>query len=113
MTAGAHRPSVARLRVADACLLSLRLVGWLSVTLLAAAGCLVLLFAMLGGFTAEGFFAHLDNLASRFAAADTARREQFLDLAKLAAAGLAAGIAACRWRSLARSLSLSGENRHV
>lgn len=103
----------ARLRLADVCLVSLRLAGWLLVTLLATAGSLVLLFMMLGGFSAEGFFAHLDNLASRFATADQARRDQFLQLARVALAILASGMAACRWRLLARILSAPGETRHA
>jgi hypothetical protein len=95
----------------DLCFVVLRLAGWGAVTLLAAAGCLVLAFLMLGGFTAEGFFANLDNLASRFAAADAGRRERFLDLVLVATTMLAAAVAACRWRSLAASLTIPEEPR--
>ena len=96
----------------DLCLLMLRLAGWATVTLLAAAGCLVLFFAMLGGFTAQGFFAHLANLATRFGAADPHRRDAFLALARLVGAAAVAVIAACRWRSLARSFTPVEASRH-
>ena len=113
MTGGRLRAAVAWARLPDLCLLLLRVTGWLSVTLLASAGCLVLLFAMLGGFTADGFFAHLDNLASRFAAADAERRGQFLSLVRVALVVLILAVAASRWRSLARCLILSEEPRHA
>ncbi len=93
----------------DACLLLLRLSGWSAVTLLATAGCAVLLFAALGGFTVEGFFAHLDNLASRFVAAGPERRESFVGLVRLSSAGLLAVIVLCRWRSLAAVFVLPPE----
>lgn len=94
-------------KVPDLCLVTLRLSGWTAVTGLAAAGCLMLLFAALGQFTAAGFFAHLDNLASRFVTADPERRADFLRLARIAAAALVAIVSACRWRSFARCFDLA------
>jgi hypothetical protein len=55
----------------------LRLTGWAAVTLLASLGLVTLLFVTLGGFTPSGTMAQLDNLASRYVAADAARRAQF------------------------------------
>ena len=89
----------------DLCLVVLRLAGWVAVTLLAAAGCLVLFFAMLGGFTAQGFFTHLDNLASRFVAADQVRRAAFLSSGRDTGVAVIALVAVCRWRSLRASLA--------
>lgn len=94
------------------CLIALRLAGWSAVTLLTAAGSLVLLFAMLGEYTAEGFFAHLDNLASRFAAADAERRAAFLALSRNVLLIALAVVAAARWRSLVNSFASSEELRH-
>lgn len=91
----------------DACLVALRLAGWSAVTLLATLGCLVLVFLMLGNFSAEGFFAQLDNLARRFLAADPGRREQFLSLAATLAGILLAAVAAFRRHSLAAVFRLS------
>lgn len=85
----------------DACLVALRLMGWLAVTLLATLGCLMLVFLMLGDFSAEGFFAQLDNISRRFLEADPDRREQFLSLAATLAGILVAGMAAFRRHSLA------------
>lgn len=87
-------------RLPDACLVSLRLAGWSAVTLLAALGCFVLFFIMLGDFSAEGFFAQLDNLASRFVEAQPGRRAQFLNLAAIASGIVLAAVAISRRHSL-------------
>ena len=96
----------------DACLVALRLSGWLIVTGLAGLGCFVLCFLMLGGFSADGFFSHLANLARRFVAADAARKANFLSLLGTVSIVLAAIVSACRWRSLLRSFSIQDAN-HV
>ena len=91
----------ARRLMSMSCLVALRLTGWSAVTLLAALGCFVVLFLMLGNFEAYGFFAHLDNLARRFVEADAGRRAGFLALVAKAAVLLLAVMTACRGRSLA------------
>ena len=91
----------------DTCLVTLRLVGWAAVTLLATSGCFVVLFLMLGNFEAHGFFAQLDNLARRFVEADAGRRAQFLSLLTRVALVLLAVISACRWRSLVAAFCLT------
>lgn len=58
-------------------LVGLRLSGWLATTLMATLGIATLFFLILGGFSLEGMMLQLENLASRFLAADAGRREQF------------------------------------
>ena len=94
----------------DACLIALRLIGWSTVTLLATLGCLVLVFLMLGNFSADGFFAQLNNLARRFLAADPDRREQFLSFAATVAGVLLAAMVLSRRRSLRAVFRLSSED---
>ena len=61
----------------DALFVALRLAGWGATTLLAAIGAGLLVFFALGGFTFAGLVLQLGNLASRFSAADAARRGEF------------------------------------
>lgn len=56
---------------------ALRLSAWLGVNLLGASGVLALLALAIGNFHIEGLMLHLANLATRYAAADAARQEQF------------------------------------
>ena len=56
-----------------------RLLGWSAVSLLAAAGLFVVVFAAFGNFALEGFFQQLANLANRFGSADPQRRAAFGD----------------------------------
>lgn len=55
----------------------LRISGWLATTVMATLGVATLFFLVLGSFTLSGMMLQVDNLASRFLAADAARREQF------------------------------------
>lgn len=112
MSAVRNLAAGARRAFPDACLLALRLSGWLIVTGLAALGCFVLFFLMLGGFSADGFFSHLANLARRFVAADAARKADFLSLLGTVSLVIAAIVSVCRWRSLYRSFSIQ-EPAHV
>jgi len=80
---------------------SLRLIGWCAVTLLTALGCMALLAFILGGFTIAGTMFQLDNLASRYVAAEAARTAQF-DQILLCTLGLA-----LLWSAYARRASLS------
>lgn len=61
----------------DVMLIGLRLSGWLATNTLATLGIATLLFFVLGSFTLRGMMVHLDNLTSRFLAADAARQGQF------------------------------------
>lgn len=67
---------------------ALRTAGWVAVTLLAALGLVALFFFTIGNFTISGTMLQLDNLASRYVAADAARQAQFNHL--LASGGLIA-----------------------
>lgn len=91
----------------DAAYVLLRFSGWAAVTGLATLGCFVLLFVLLGGFTADGFFSHLHNLARRFVAADADRRASFLSLVGTVTLVLLAIVSVCRWKSLSQALSAS------
>lgn len=61
----------------DLMLVGLRLSGWLATNTLATLGIATLLFFVLGSFTLRGMMVHLDNLTSRFLAAEAARQGQF------------------------------------
>lgn len=87
--------------------IGLRLTGWLAVTLLCALGLLALLFVTLGGFTPSGTMLQLDNLASRYVAADAARQAQFNGFLLTALALFTACIAFFRRSSLLRILKPS------
>ena len=78
----------------------LRLSGWLSVTLLAMLGCYVLFFLMIGGFDPLLVFTHVDNLASRYLAAEQVRRASFATLAAQSAVVLFVILAIARRSSL-------------
>ena len=83
------------------------LLGWGAVTLLAAGGMLVLVFAAFGNFTLDGFFLQVANLADRYGTADLARRSSFHgDLAAIAAAVIV-GTAFFRRASLRHALAAS------
>lgn len=60
-----------------ALLVGLRLAGWAATTVLASLGTGLLVFLVLGNFTFTGLMLQLDNLASRFVAAGSARRAEF------------------------------------
>ncbi len=62
---------------ADGCHLLLSATLWLGGTLLAALGTLLAMVILAADAQLPVFFAHLDNLASRYLAADAARRAEF------------------------------------
>lgn len=106
-------PSLARAQVqrvaADLSLVALRLAGWISVTALATLGVYVLFFLLLGGGSAEVFFAHLANLAIRFGAADEARRTSFVLMLSGITAGLFLLVSFARVRSFAAIFSIHAQ----
>lgn len=55
----------------------LRLLGWLAVNALAAAGVMALVFFAIGSFSLPMTMSQLANLADRYVAADGMRRGQF------------------------------------
>jgi hypothetical protein len=100
-TALAHSaPPRAPSRLADGCYLALRLTGWLAVTLGCVAALWLLFFAALGNFSFSGTMLQLDNFASRYVAADTARQDRFRLFFWLASAALFAVFAFFRRHSL-------------
>lgn len=66
-----------RRRLADASYLFLMSLGWFGLNVLAAAGCAVVAFAVLGGGDWAATFLQIDNLTSRYLEADAGRRAQF------------------------------------
>jgi hypothetical protein len=73
-----HSATARRKKAAqDLVVIALRFSGWLATSALATLGIATLFFLVLGGFTLDGLMLHLDNLASRFVAADASRRGQF------------------------------------
>ena len=79
-------PSTRRIDVGLWLYRALATAGWCATTLLAAAGCLVVLFAMAGNGTLDGFFAQVERLAWHYLAADGARRAAFDNQALVVAA---------------------------
>lgn len=69
-------PSLRR-RFADGLYILLVSTGWLSLNLLAVAGCAVAAFAILGGGDWQSTFMQIDNLTSRYLDADAGRRAAF------------------------------------
>jgi len=84
---------------------ALRLTGWLAVTGLAAMGLLAFIFFALGNFSVPGTMLQLDNLASRYVAADAARQAQFNGLLATMFGALAAATAFFRRASFLRILN--------
>lgn len=66
-----------RRKFADVLYIVLMSSGWLTLNILAVAGCVVVAFAMLGGGDWAATFLQIDNLTSRYLAADPSRRAQF------------------------------------
>lgn len=64
-------------RVADAAYVTLVTVGWVTGNILGVLGCAVAAFIVLSHGQWDAFFLHIDNLASRYVAADTPRRMMF------------------------------------
>lgn len=87
--------------IADLSYFALRLAGWLSLTVLATLGLYVLFFMALGAFTAEGFFAHLANLATRYGEAEPARQALFVRQVAVTALVVFIAVSAARYRSFA------------
>lgn len=79
MSALAAHPSAARLigRGQDTLAIGLRAAGWSATTLMATLGVVTLFFFVLGSFTVDGTMLQLDNLTSRYLAANDARQAQF------------------------------------
>lgn len=79
MKAIADTPPRAQTRIVaeDVIVMGLRLIGWFATTLLATLGVGAFAFFVLGGFVLDGTMLQLDNLASRYVAADAERRAQF------------------------------------
>ncbi|MBL4641277.1 MAG: hypothetical protein JKX86_05605 [Verrucomicrobiales bacterium] len=61
----------------DALVVGLRLTGWTATTLLCTLGVVTLFFFVLGSFSIGGTMLQVDNLASRYIAADAGRQAQF------------------------------------
>ena len=85
-----------------------RLLEWSAVSLLAAAGLFVLMFAALGNFTLEGFFLHLANLSNRYGSAAAGRRAAFGDDLLLVGAIALGATMVCRRASLAQVFAIRG-----
>lgn len=92
------RPS----RFADGCYLALRVTGWLAVTSACVAALWLLFFVMLGDFSFAGTVLQIENFASRYVAADSARQDRFRILFWLASTGLFVLAAFFRRHSLGR-----------
>lgn len=93
-------PAPRFLRLADACYHSLRLIGWLAVTLGCVASLWLLFFAALGNFSFGGTVLQLENFASRYVAASAERQDRFAHVFWLASAGLFAAVGFFRRHSL-------------
>ena len=88
------------MRLADACYHSLRLIGWLAVTLACVAALWLLFFAALGNFRFGGTVLQLENFASRYVAASAERQDHFIRFFWLTSAGLFVAVGFLRRHSL-------------
>lgn len=70
------RPDV-RGGLQDLAFIAIRLIAWGSINALAVLGCTVAAFLVISGGEPNIFFAHVENLASRFGDADPARQSRF------------------------------------
>ena len=87
LSVGATRAARVRRFLVDACHLLLSTTLWLGGTVLATLGTILALVILAADAQLPVLFAHLDNLASRYLAADGARRAEFdLQLVGLTAA---------------------------
>lgn len=105
-----RHPAWARLvpssaKVQKTCHTSLCLAGWMLVNICCTGAVWLALFVVLGQFTLDGTLLHLDNLASRYLAADTARQAQLRDQFWIASTVLFLGLAVLRAGSLPRRYS--------
>ena len=66
-----------RVGIALACYILVRVCAWLAANIVGGFGVMVLMLLGLSGGSIEGAFTHLDNLSSRYLAADPARRLAF------------------------------------
>lgn len=76
-TTASFRPLSRRLDVGFLLYFYLHLAGFLASTLLITWGLFVFFFIAIGGFSFDGMMHQLDNLASRYVAADAARIASF------------------------------------
>jgi hypothetical protein len=87
--------------LSDLCYFALRLSGWLALTMLATLGFYTVFFMALGAFSADGFFAHVANLAVRFGEAEPHRQAVFVRQLGIVTLVLFLAVSAARYRSLA------------
>lgn len=92
----------------DAMAISLRTAGWLATNGLATLGVLALFFVLLGGFTLSGTILQIDNLTSRFLAADAVRQDQFQAIVLAVLAGVFTLIAVFRRAGLRAAFDVAG-----
>lgn len=74
---GRGRRTHLRRLAADIAYIALVTSGWMAFNILGALGCAVALFIVLSAGQWDAFFLQLDNLASRYVAADVSRRWMF------------------------------------
>ena len=110
MTALAHAgsPQTKIERGQEAMVVALRLTGWLATTGLATLGVAILFFVLLGSFTLSGTMLQLDNLATRFLAAEAARQAQFQSIVFTVLGGAFVLIAFFRRASLCSAFDIAG-----
>ena len=92
---------------------SLLMAGFLASSLLITWGLFVLFFLAIGGFSFDGMMHQLDNLASRYVAADAARITSFRHVLIVAHMLLAAAVIFFRRHSILPSRDPKGSNTDV
>lgn len=78
----------------------LHMAGFLATTLLMTWGIFVLFFLLIGSFSVDGMMNHLQNLTSRYLAADAGRIDQFKLILCVVQIGLAGAIIFFRRHSI-------------
>ena len=91
--------------ISDSCFITIKAAGFAVSTFLMTLGLPLFFFLMLSGWNMDLLFLQVDNLASRYIAADSARQLAFSDELKIGFFGIAALIALWRIPRFVRDMS--------
>lgn len=91
--------------ISDSCFITIRAAGFAVSTFLMTLGLPLFFFLLLSGWNMDLLFLQIDNLASRYIAADSLRQLAFSDQLQIGFFGIAALIALWRTPSFVREMS--------
>lgn len=91
--------------ISDGCFITIKAAGFAVSTFLMTLGLPLFFFLLLSGWNMDLLFLQIDNLASRYIAADSVRQLAFSDQLQIGFFGMAAIIALWRTPKFARDMS--------